>query len=81
MEETKVQDDSKQEAAGLSAQDQARKRKKAAKAAVSFIVMILLLAALFFAAVNIGSLKVSFSELWNTTRTWQRSMTFVSHES
>ena len=30
MEETKVQDDSKQEAAGLSAQDQARKRKKAA---------------------------------------------------
>lgn len=63
MEETKVQDDSKQEAAGLSAQDQARKRKKAAKAAVSFIVMILLLAALFFAAVNIGSLKVSFSEL------------------
>ena len=34
MEETKVQDDSKQEAAGLSAQDQARKRKKAAKASV-----------------------------------------------
>lgn len=63
MKETNVQKASGTEAASLSAQDQARKHKKAAKAVVSFIVMILLLVALFFAAVNIGSLKVSFSEL------------------
>jgi branched-subunit amino acid transport protein AzlD len=47
----------------FNAQDKARKHRKTAKAAISFIVMILLLVALFFAAVNIGSLKVSFPEL------------------
>ena len=43
--------------------DKARKQKKTAKTTISFVVMILLLVVLFFAAVNIGSLKVSFSEL------------------
>lgn len=52
-----------QEIQELSLQDQTRRKKKTAKAAVSFLVMILLLVGLFFAAVNIGSLKVSFSEL------------------
>lgn len=44
--------------------DRSRRKKKTARSAISFVVMILLLAALFFAAINIGSLKVSFSELW-----------------
>ena len=44
-------------------QDMSRKKKKQARAALSFIVMAVLLVGLFFAAVNIGSLKVSFSEL------------------
>lgn len=48
----------------LSGQDKSRKQKKTARTAVSFLVMITLLAALFFAAVNIGSLKVSLSELF-----------------
>lgn len=43
--------------------DKARRRGKTARAAVSFVVMTILLVALFFAAVNIGSLKVSFTEL------------------
>ncbi len=47
----------------LQIHDIARKRRKTAKAAVAFVVMILLLMVLFFAAVNIGSLKVSFTEL------------------
>lgn len=47
----------------LQIHDIARKRRKTAKAAVAFVVMILLLLVLFFAAVNIGSLKVSFTEL------------------
>lgn len=51
------------EVQNLSGQDKARKHRKTAKAAISFIVMIVLLVALFFAAVNIGSLKVSFPEL------------------
>ena len=66
MKETKLQntsETSKTEVQNLSAQDKARKHRKTAKAAISFIVMILLLVALFFAAVNIGSLKVSFPEL------------------
>ena len=54
---------SEADAADLSGQDKARKHRKTAKAAISFIVMIVLLVALFFAAVNIGSLKVSFPEL------------------
>ncbi len=44
-------------------QDKSRKQKKKLWAALSFIIMILLLVGLFFAAVNIGSLKVSFSQL------------------
>ena len=66
MKETELQntsETSKTEVQNLSAQDKARKHHKTAKAAISFIVMILLLVALFFAAVNIGSLKVSFPEL------------------
>ena len=66
MKETELQntsETSKTEVQNLSAQDKARKHRKTAKAAISFIVMILLLVALFFAAVNIGSLKVSFPEL------------------
>ena len=54
---------SETDAADLSGQDKARKQKKTARAAISFVVMIGLLVALFFAAVNIGSLKVSFPEL------------------
>ncbi|MCH1981391.1 iron ABC transporter permease [Ruminococcus sp. OA3] len=46
-----------------SEQDRSRRKKKAARAAISFIVMALLLCILFFAAVNMGSLKVSFREL------------------
>ena len=44
-------------------QDMSRKKKKQARAVLSFAVMAALLVGLFFAAVNIGSLKVSFSEL------------------
>ena len=47
----------------LSEQDQERKHKKVARATVSFVVMTVLLLILFFAAVNIGSLKVSFPQL------------------
>lgn len=43
--------------------DQSRKMKKTARAAVSFVIMAGLLVVLFFASVNIGSLKVSFGEL------------------
>lgn len=56
IEEKELQD--------LSGQDRSGKQKKTARTAVSFLVMIALLAALFFAAVNIGSLKVSFLELF-----------------
>ncbi|MDD7770379.1 FecCD family ABC transporter permease [Suipraeoptans intestinalis] len=51
---------------GKAAKDpsgQAKAKSRTAKAAVSFVVMTVLLAALFFGAVNIGSLKVSFLEL------------------
>ena len=44
-------------------QDVSRKKKKQARAVLSFVIMIVFLVGLFFAAVNIGSLKVSFSEL------------------
>ena len=64
MNESELKKSSKQETDGkLLIQDKALKKKKAARAAISFIIMILLLVALFFAAVNIGSLKVSFTEL------------------
>lgn len=52
----------KQEASA-EAQDQGRKKKKTARAILSFVIMALLLMILFFAAVNIGSLKVGFGEL------------------
>ena len=44
-------------------QDLNRKHRKTARATLSFVIMALLLIVLFFAAVNIGSLKVSFPEL------------------
>ena len=66
MKETELKNTSEiseMEVQNLSGQDKARKHRKTAKAAISFVVMIVLLVALFFAAVNIGSLKVSFPEL------------------
>ena len=60
MKETKTDELSKET---LEKQDKNRKKTKSAAAAGSFIILVLLLAALFFAAINIGSLKVSFSEL------------------
>ena len=66
MKETELNntsETSEMEVQNLSGQDKARKHRKTAKAAISFVVMIVLLVALFFAAVNIGSLKVSFPEL------------------
>jgi iron complex transport system permease protein len=47
----------------LHMQDHRRKKRKTVRAAVSFAVLFILMTALFFAAVNIGSLKVSFPEL------------------
>ena len=43
--------------------DEKRKKRKRIRAVLSFGIMILCLVGLFFAAINIGSLKVSFSEL------------------
>lgn len=48
---------------GLQKEDRQRKRKKTLRAVIAFALMALLLIALFFAAINIGSLKVSFSEM------------------
>ena len=45
-------------------QDKNRRKRKTARAALSFGIMALLLAILFLAAVNIGSLKVSLTQLW-----------------
>ena len=42
-----------------------RKRQKAIITAVSFVVVTILLLILFFSAINIGSLQVSFGQLWN----------------
>lgn len=44
--------------------EEKRMRRKKVRASLSFIIMGILLAALIFAAVNIGSLKVSPSELF-----------------
>lgn len=44
--------------------EEKRMRRKTVRASLSFIIMGILLAALIFAAVNIGSLKVSPSELF-----------------
>ena len=65
MEENRKNGETAAEAAELSteSQDKSRKRKKKAKAALSFVIMALLLLALFFASVNIGSLKVGFGDL------------------
>lgn len=46
-------------------QDRQRKRQKAIITAVSFVVVTILLLILFFSAINIGSLQVSFGQLWN----------------
>ena len=43
--------------------DEKRKKRKRVRAVLSFGIMILCLVGLFFAAINIGSLKVSFSDL------------------
>lgn len=48
---------------GLQKEDRQRKQKKTLRAVIAFALMALLLIALFFAAINIGSLKVSFSEM------------------
>lgn len=40
-----------------------KEHKKRIRAAISFVVILVLLVALFFAAINIGSLKVGFGEL------------------
>lgn len=45
-------------------EDRKRRKNKTARAVISFGVMIVLLVILFFAAVNIGSLKISFSQLF-----------------
>lgn len=45
------------------AQDQDRKRKKKLCATISFVVVIICLIVLFFVAINIGSLQVSFGQL------------------
>ena len=45
-------------------QDIVRKRKKRLRAVLSFVIMAFLLCVLFFAAVNIGSLQVSLTQLW-----------------
>ena len=47
----------------LARHDKRRRHTKTARATLSFVVMIALLVVLFFAAVNIGSLKVSFGKL------------------
>nr|WP_084533874.1 iron ABC transporter permease [Hespellia stercorisuis] len=44
-------------------QDRNRKQKRVMRATISFVVVILALVILFFAAINIGSLQVSFGEL------------------
>ena len=43
--------------------DENRKKRKRLRAVLSFVIMAVLLVVLFFAAINIGSLKVSFGEL------------------
>ena len=49
-------------------QDKNRRKRKTARAALSFGIMALLLVILFFAAVNIGSLKVTFPQLFSRSR-------------
>lgn len=43
--------------------DENREKRKRLRAVLSFVIMAVLLMVLFFAAINIGSLKVSFGEL------------------
>ena len=61
MEDTKQMQENPE--LSLEEQDRSRRRKKKVRAAMSFGIMALLLLALFFASVNIGSLKVSLSEM------------------
>lgn len=53
----------REKSASLLAEDRKLKKNKQARAAASFVIMAILLIVLFFAAVNIGSLKVGFGEL------------------
>ena len=59
-------------------QDLNRKHRKTARATLSFVIMALLLIVLFFAAVNIGSLKVSFPELVKSVFHIQKSDTVAT---
>ena len=61
MEDTKQMQENPE--LSLEEQDRSRRRKKKVRAAMSFGIMALLLLALFFASLNIGSLKVSLSEM------------------
>lgn len=63
MDKIEINETDQMQAPNLKAQDIARRKKRTARAVISFAVMVLLLGGLFFAAVNIGSLKVSFGDL------------------
>lgn len=65
--------------------DENREKRKRLRAVLSFVTMAVLLVVLFFAAINIGSLKVSFGTLmrgllWNGSTRLLPSMTFVFRE-
>ena len=51
-----------EETVNSEGQDKSRKKKKMARAVMSFAVMTVLLVILFYATMNIGSLKVSFGD-------------------
>lgn len=63
MDKIEINGTDQMQAHNLNAQDIARRKKRTARAVISFAVMVVLLGGLFFAAVNIGSLKVSFGDL------------------
>lgn len=62
-EEQLLEQELQQQEQEMKEQDVSRKHKKMACATLSFLIMAILLIVLFFAAVNIGSLKVGFPEL------------------
>lgn len=63
MDKIEINGTDQMQAHNLNAQDIVRRKKRTARAVISFAVMVVLLGGLFFAAVNIGSLKVSFGDL------------------
>lgn len=63
MDKIEINGTDQMQAHNLNAQDIARRKKRTARAVISFAVMVVLLGGLFFATVNIGSLKVSFGDL------------------